>query len=228
MKKSILLSMMMIIISSPAFAGSDGEAGPGHLFDDAFTTFAVSEPYEPRIIPNKTIGRRPSVGGMIMAGVLGNIVGSLAGCYLGAPSFDEHDVLPFISCWAAGSAIGSSAGASLAGYSRDWKGSLGMATIGAALGVGLSWLLVSSPTLQENAGMLSLVPLLILPPIGAAVFFNSSMRPRQLPVNHALLNISAGRLGLGVPEVQVRPIFAPGCGTKPEMQFKVNVLSVKL
>ncbi len=194
------------------------------------TDFSVAEPYAPGIIPDKITFHRPNLGTMIMGGVLGNILGSLAGLYLGArmSSRDEDDLGPLILGYGAGSALGSAAGASLAGYSREWKGSLGMATIGAVLGVGISWLIVSTPTFQGDAGMLALVPLLILPPVGAAILYNSSLRPRRLAHPGALLNFSAGKFGLGVPDINIRPLFVPGVDVKPELQFNVKVLSVLL
>ncbi len=228
MKKSILLSMMMILISLSVFAESNDNAGPVLPFNDVVADLSVVEPNVPKTFPNKIAFQRPSVGAMIMGGVLGNILGTIAGRCLGAPAFGDDNELPLILYLAVGSALGSATGASIAGYSRDWKGSLGMAMIGAALGAGLSWLLASSSTFQGSAGMLVLVPLLILPPISAAIFYRSSLRPRKVPKTGALLNLSSGRLGLGVPDVRVRPIFAPGCGSKPELQFNVNVLSVEI
>jgi hypothetical protein len=165
---------------------------------------------------------------MILAGVLGNILGSVAGIFLGAPTFDESHSLPFIAYWSAGSAFGSAAGVSLAGTSRNWRGNFGRAVLGGTLGVGLSWLLVSAPAFQGGGGILPLFSLLVLPPISAAVFFQTSMKPRQAPETQALLTISAGRLGLGVPDVSMRPVFVPGCVSKPHMQLNVRVLSVEL
>ena len=44
-----------------------------------------------------------------------------------------------------------------------------------------------------------------------------------------LANHAGGKLGLGVPDVHLRPVFVPGGGNaKPEMQFNVNVLRVEL
>lgn len=229
MKKNLLLCMVVILISLPVLAGSKEWSAFALTFEDDVTVYSVTEPYVPRINRDKITFDRPNIGSMIMGGVLGNILGSLGGIYLGAGMLqDEHDMRPLVICWSAGSALGTAAGVSLAGSSENWRGNPGMAYLGGVLGIGVSWLIVSSPTFQVNAGLLSLVPLVILPPVVSAIFYRSSMRPRRLPAGNALLNISTGRLGLGVPDVRVRPIFVTGCGSKPELQFNVKVLSVEI
>jgi hypothetical protein len=192
--------------------------------------FSVAEPHAPGIVPEKIMFQRPNIGSMIMGGVLGNILGSLGGICLGArmSSYDEDEFGSILLGWSVGSAFGSATGVSFAGRSRYWQGNFGMAMLGGALGVGLSWFIVSSPTFQENAGILSLAPVLLLPPIGAALAFNWSMRSRSLQAGSGLLNLAEGRLGLGVPDIQVRPLFVPGLDAKPELQFNVRVLSVEL
>jgi hypothetical protein len=235
----LFLSLFLCVAALRADIG-----GPLKIFPDSSTVVTyeesnLSSAFEPEEVsiadepvprmPFRAVpGKRPQIGVLILAGVLGNILGSIAGIYLGAPTFDENHPLPFIAYWAAGSALGSAAGVGLAGTTRNWRGSFGRAVLGGTLGVGLSWLLASSPDFQVGGGMLPLVSLLILPPIGAAVFFKTSVKPGRGTGNQALLTVSAGRLGLGVPDVKVRPIFVPGGVNKPEMQFNVNVLSVEL
>lgn len=230
MKKNLVISLSLIFISLPIFAGLDKGTGPVHLFDDAPAFFSINEPYVPRTIPGETMAMRPNIGTMIMGGVLGNILGSLGGIFLGAGmSQDGHNFLPLLLCWSGGSALGSAAGVSLAGSSENWRGNPGMAYLGGVLGIGLSWLIVSSPTFQMNAGLLSLVPLVVLPPVVSAIFYRSSMRPRRrLPKPGALLNLASGRLGLGIPAIHIRPLFVPGTDTKPAWQFSARILSLKL
>jgi hypothetical protein len=229
MKKNLMLSLALVFVSLPCFAGSDKGPGPVHLFNDAPAAFSISEPYVPRTVPDETMVMRPDLGTMIMGGVLGNILGSLGGIYLGAGIMqDEHNFLPLLLSWSAGSALGSAAGVSLAGSSQNWRGNPGMAYIGGVLGIGLSWLIVSSPTFQVNAGLLSLVPLVILPPVVSAIFYRSSMRPRRLPAGNALLNFSDGTFGVGVPAIQFRPVPGSGKRDKAGFGFRVNVFNVQL
>ena len=230
MKKNLVLSMMLLFICLPVFAESKDHAGLVLPSDDEVADFSLAEAYAPGIVPNSIMFQRPNIGSMIMGGVLGNILGSLAGLCLGGrmSSSDDDELGSLLLGYAAGSALGSAAGASLAGYSKDWQGSFGRACIGSVLGVGLSWLVVSLPTFQGDAGVLALVPVLILPPIGAAIFYNSSMRPRLHAEPGALLNFSDGRVGWGMPDIQVRPLYVPGLKAKPELRFNVRVLSVEL
>lgn len=229
MKKNLVISLALVFISLPAFAGLDKGTGPVHLFDDASAFFSISQPYVPRTIAGETMAPRPSIGTMIMGGVLGNILGSLGGIFLGAGIVqDDHNFLPLLLCWSAGSALGCAAGVSLAGSSENWRGNPGMAYIGGVLGIGLSWLIVSSPAFQMNAGLLSLVPLVVVPPVVSAIFYRSSMRPRRLQKPGALLNLASGRLGLGIPAIHIRPLFVPGTDAKPGWQFSARVLSVSL
>jgi hypothetical protein len=87
------------------------------------------------------------------------------------------------------------------------------------------------PLIGQESGVgtkVGLVLLVILPPVGSALIFNGSIRSRPLPAGNGILNIADGRIALGIPDIQLRPIWAPGCSAKPEMQFNVNVLSVEL
>ncbi len=155
----------------------------------------------------------------IMAGVAGNVVGMYAGAYLGFV-VPPGPVVGGI----AGSACGSALGVYFAGSSGGRRGSFGAALGGSLLGeaVALGLALVIRSEDPFMAGFL------ILPPIGAALAFNSSQRSRSSRAGNGIFNLAEGKLGLGVPDVRVRPIFAPGCGSKPEMQFNMNVLSVEL
>ena len=197
-----------------------GSAAPG---------FSAMEPHVPRIAFGKSFGIRPGVGALILAGVLGNIVGSLVGAYAGANmGGDEDNLGPLLLSWGAGLAFGSATGVSLAGHSRYWQGSFGMAMIGGVMGSGLSFFIFLSPAFQRNGSILSLFPLLILPPVGAAILFNSSLRRGMPDAGNALINFSNDKFALGIPGIQFRPVPAPGKNAKPGLGFSVNVLSVTL
>ncbi|MCU0235759.1 MAG: hypothetical protein MUC72_01585 [Acidobacteria bacterium] len=40
--------------------------------------------------------------------------------------------------------------------------------------------------------------------------------------------VAAGAHALGVPDVKIRPVFAPGSRAKSQMRFNINVLCVEL
>jgi hypothetical protein len=157
---------------------------------------------------------------MVLAGVVGNVVGLYAGGSLGAlvPSGSIAGAL-------AGSACGSAMGVYFAGSGGGRRGSFGSALGGSLLGEVAALALVF---VIRNGEGLFLTGFLILPPIGAALVFNSSMASRSVRAGNGLFNLAGGRLGLGVPDVHIRPVIAPGGRAKPEMQFNVNVLSVEL
>jgi len=156
----------------------------------------------------------------ILGGVAGNVVGMYAGAYLGY-------VVPPGPVWGmlAGSTLGSALGAYLAGSSGGHRGNFGAALGGSLLGelaaLGLAFVI-------HSEGMPFLGGFLILPPIGAALAFNSSQRSRSFQAGNGLLNLAEGKLGLGVPDINVRPSYVPGLKAKPELQFNVKVLSMEL
>ncbi len=157
----------------------------------------------------------------ILAGVAGNLVGMYAGIYLGS-------VFPSGPIWgaAAGSIVGTALGVYLAGSSCGRGGNFGAALGGSLLGE-LAALGLALAIHTEDAPFMA--GFLILPPIGAALVFNSSQRNLSSRAGSGFLNLAEGKLGLGVPDVHIRPVFVPGGGNaKPEFQFNVNVLSVEL
>jgi hypothetical protein len=167
-------------------------------------------------------GYGPRIGnalGMILAGVAGNAVGTCAGLMLGRSSYQGAVLGGF-----AGSAVGSALGVYFAGGGGR-RGSFGAALGGSVLGEVAA--LALALVIRNGDGPF-LTGFLLLPPIGAALVFNSSQRSWSTRAGNGILNLAGGRLGLGLPDIQVQPIFVPGCVSKPEMRFNVNVLSVEL
>lgn len=125
----------------------------------------------------------------------------------------------------AGSVVGSAVGVHLAAGRR---GSFSSALLGSLLGEAAA---LGAAAVLSNAGALGLmavVPLAVLPPAGAAIFYGNSLASWRRRAGDGLLNLSAGRLGIGVPDVQVRPLIVPGDSAKPGLQIKIRVLSVEL
>jgi hypothetical protein len=74
----------------------------------------------------------------------------------------------------------------------------------------------------------ALVPFAVLPPAGAAILYSRSGRGHHCRAGAGLLNMDKGRMKLGVPEFQARPMIAPGLCVKPGLQFNVRLLSIEL
>ena len=157
---------------------------------------------------------------MIIAGVAGNVVGAFSGAALGRYSYGG-----IILGGLAGSTLGSALGVYLAGSSDGRRGDFAAALGGSLLGEALAFGLALAIRTEEAPFMAGF---LILPPIGAALLFNSSQRYRSVRAGNGLLNLAEGKLGLGVPDVQVSPSCVPGLKAKPELRFNVRVLSVEL
>jgi hypothetical protein len=156
----------------------------------------------------------------IMAGVAGNVVGMYAGAFLGFV-IPPGPVVGGI----AGSACGSALGVYFAGSSGGRGGNFGSALLGSLLGELAAFGLALAIHTEDAPFMAGF---LLLPPIGAALAFNSSQRSRSIQAGNGLLNLAEGKLGLGVPDIQVRPSYVPGLKAKPELQFNMRVLSVEL
>jgi hypothetical protein len=156
----------------------------------------------------------------VVGGVVGNVVGLYAGAYLGVlvPSGSIAGAL-------AGSTCGSALGVYFVGSGGGRRGSFGAALGGSLLGEVAALALALA---IRNGEVPFLAGFLILPPIGAALVFNSSLASRSVRAGSGLFNLAGGKLGLGVPDVHIRPVLVPGGRAKPEMQFNVNVLSVEL
>ncbi len=165
---------------------------------------------------------------LVMPGVLGNVLGAVAGGMAGGRIDNSGESL--ISAGAAlgilaGSVIGSAVGVHLAAGRR---GSFSSALLGSLLGEGAA---LGAAALLGNAGglgLMAVVPLAVLPPAGAAIFYGNSLASWRRPGGSGLLNLSAGRLGVGFPDVQVRPQIVPGISARPGMRVNIRLLSVEL
>ena len=161
---------------------------------------------------------------MVLGGVVGNVIGWVAGVYLANLDLGGGYSGPYVGA-IAGSVCGSTLGVYIAGSAGGHRGSFGAALLGSVLGEVAALALALAIPSEEFP---FLAGFLILPPIGAALAFNSSPASRSVRAGKGLFNLAGGKLGLGVPDVHVRPVIVPGGGAKPEMQFNVNVLSVEL
>jgi hypothetical protein len=164
----------------------------------------------------------------VLGGVIGNLVGIYAGGVLGfvVPAGDAGIAAGPALGALAGSTCGSALGVYFAGSGGGRRGSFGAALGGSLLGEVAA--LALALAIRNGDGMF-LTGFFILPPIGAALVFNSSLASRSVRAGNGLFNLAGGKLGLGVPDIHVRPVMVPGGGsTKPEIRFDVNVLSVGL
>jgi hypothetical protein len=167
---------------------------------------------------------------MILGGVVGNVVGLYAGGVLGilVPSGGNGIAAGPVLGALAGSACGSAMGVYFAGSGGGRRGKFGSALLGSLLGEAAAAVVAVIVPSRRDSEFSFLPGFLILPPLGAALVFNSSMASRSVRAGNGLFNLAGGRLGLGVPDVHIRPVMVPGCRAKQELQFKVNVLSVEL
>jgi hypothetical protein len=165
---------------------------------------------------------------MVLGGVVGNVVGLYAGGLLGflIPSSGGSGIAsgPLLGVL-AGSTCGSALGVYLAGSGGGRRGSFGAALGGSLLGEAAA--LALALVIRNGEGPF-VTGFFILPPIGAALVFNSSLASRSVRAGNGLFNLAGGKLGLGVPDIHVRPVMVPGGRAKPELRFDVNVLSVEL
>jgi len=174
------------------------------------------------------------IGKMILFGIAGNLVGIFGGWALGdmlSPKHHSDHIAPGSPLGAMiGSACGSSLWVYLAGSSKDARGKFGSAVGGSLLGM-VAAIVVTVPFIGLESGVgvsIGMVAFAILPPVGAAIFFDRSLRSRSLTAGNALLNFSEGKLGLGVPDVHISPLYLPVRDVRADWQFNVRVLSVEL
>lgn len=165
---------------------------------------------------------------LVMPGVLGNVLGAVALGFAGAQiDHSGESLLPRGALLGvmAGSVIGSAVGVHLAAGRR---GSLASALLGSLVGEGAA--LAAAAVLGDagGLGLVAVIPLLVVPAAGAAICYGRSQGSWQRRAGNGLLNLSDGRLGLGMPDIQVRPILAPGISAKPQMKFYVRLFSAKL
>jgi len=183
--------------------------------------------------PIEPIKDRPRVSGgklfgEIFLGMLGNVAGGYGGALIGYQISKEDDEEWFdgfggaILGYFSGSTFGSALGVYIIGNSGEAKGSFGSALLGSLLGEGAAFLVLLA-TKSESAWFISAIA---LPPIGAALLFNSSLKSKSLPVSHALLNFNQGDFKIGVPYVHIQPLPGYAKNFKPTVRFNVNLLNI--
>ncbi len=208
-----------------------GFAGGGSAFSLLPSTYSLALPsqYAPEFDVGQLSGKRPKMEGLILGGLAGNLAGSIGLFWLGShfPSpGDELVAMAAIVGTFAGSTCGSALGVCLAGNTRYWRGRFASALLGSSLGIVSAFLVTMAA--GDDSPTLSLLSLALLPPLGSAILFNSTLERRASRTRGALFSLAGRRLELGVPDVQVRPISVPGLNARPEMRFHVRVLSVEL
>jgi hypothetical protein len=174
--------------------------------------------HKPRLTTGKLFGE-------IFMGMLGNIGGGFLGAIFGSQVIkaDEEGLIPGGAAlgYFPGSAFGSAFGVYVIGNSEGAKGSFGSALLGSLLGEGAAFL-VLLVTKSEGAWFISAIA---LPPIGAALLFNSSLKYKSLPVSHALVNFNQGDFKVGIPYVHIRPLPGYAKNVKSTVGFNVNLLN---
>jgi hypothetical protein len=167
----------------------------------------------------------------ISMGVLFNIAGICAGGLIGSeiPGGDDDDNdmaegIMGVSGAFIGSTLGSALGVYVAGNSKDVKGSFGSALLGSLLGEAAACGLLA---LSMN-GFVVIFSFAVLPPLGAALLFNSSLKHRTLPVSHALLNFTGDGFKIGFPYFHIQPLPGYAKNVKPTLKFDINLVSIVL
>jgi hypothetical protein len=185
--------------------------------------------------PVDLINSRPQVStltilGEVFLGAVGNVVGGYTGGYAGLKisSGDDGDWFEGLGGaligYSVGSTCGSALGVYLIGNSRNIRGSFGSALLGSLIGE----VAASGLALLAKNGTVALISFIALPPIGAAVLFNRSLRYKTPPVSHALLNVKSGSCRLGFPKIQIKPVAGYIKNVKPKLGFKINLVSIEL
>jgi hypothetical protein len=195
----------------------------GYWAGDDTSTREQFEPIKdkPRVSGGKLFGE-------IFMGMLGNVGGGFLGGLFGsqiAKTDDEEwfeGLDGFVLGYFTGSTFGSAFGVYVIGNSEEAPGSFGSALLGSILGEGAAFLVL----LLTKSGEAALISFIALPPIGAALLFNSSLKYKSLPVSNALLNFNQGDFKLGIPYVHIQPLPGYAKNVKPTVRFDVNLLSI--
>lgn len=205
------------------YGDDNGLFSHGYLSGIDMSSQAQIEPIKdrPRVSTGKLFGE-------IFMGMLGNVAGGFVGGLIGigvaergdGEWFDGFDGL--VLGYFSGSTFGSALGVYAIGNSGDAKGSFGSALLGSILGEGAAILVL----LLTRDGTAALISFIALPPIGAALLFNSSLKYKSLPVSHALLNFNKGDFKIGIPYVHIQPIPGYAKNVKPTVRFDVNLLNI--
>jgi hypothetical protein len=231
----VVLVLLLMVPSQAAAQEKPLVAGDYRLFyypygDEGNSSGNMTDPLQ-----TGRVGTKPHVTTSkfiyeICLGALGNVVAGYGGAALGYMVSKEGDGEMFdgiggtLLGYSIGSAFGSAFGVYLIGNSRDVRGSFGSALLGSLVGEGAAILLTA---LTRN-GTVALISLIALPPIGAAVFFNSSLRYKSPPVSRALLNFNKGDFKFGIPLVRIQPLPRFSKQQKLEVKISVNLLNIAL
>jgi hypothetical protein len=204
----------------------DGDRDDNGLFSNRYLSWSGNMPDR----------RKPRVStltffGEFCLGVVGNVAGGYGGGLLGYHIDAGDDKGGWFNGlggalvgYSVGSTIGSALGVSIIGNSRDVRGSFGRAILGSLAGEGAAILLA----LVARNETVALIAFIALPPLGAAVFFNSSLRYKSPPLSSALFNFDKGDFKIGIPFVRVQPLPRLSKQQKPTVSVNVNLLSIAL
>jgi hypothetical protein len=178
---------------------------------------------KPRVSTGKIIGE-------ILLGMVGNVAGGYAGALIGYQVSKKDDDEWFdgfgggILGYFSGSTFGSAFGVYLIGNTGNTNGSFGRALLGGLLGE-VAAVAVSIAFRDETVTQISFVT---LPPIGAALLLNSSLRYKSSPESNALLNFNHGKVKIGIPYFHIQPLPSYAKNVKPTVRLNVNLLNIAL
>ncbi len=199
--------------------------GYGSGVDMANQEQIESNKYKPRVSGGKLFGE-------IFLGMLGNVAVGNVGAFVGKQITSKSSGETFgdmfdgfggmIVGYFSGSTFGSALGVYIIGNSGNAKGSFGSALLGSLLGEGAA-IIVAILAKDDTAAVISFIA---LPPIGAALLFNSSLKHKSLPVSHALLNFNQGDFNIGIPYPHIQHLPGYVKNVKPTVRFDVNLLSI--
>jgi hypothetical protein len=183
--------------------------------------------------PGDSIDDKPEVStgklfGEIFVGMLGNLGGGILGALVGSQldsGYDEDEGL--IAMGAAvgffpGAIFGSAFGVYAIGNLGDAKGSFGQALLGSFLGE-CAAIVVS---LMLHSGEVAVISIIVLPPVGAALLFNRSLKYKSLPVSYGLLNFHKGDFKIGIPYVHIQHLPGYSKNNKTALGFSVNLVNI--
>ena len=205
------------------YGNDNGLFSQGYWSDAGMSNQEQIEPFmhKPQVTTGKLFGE-------IFMGMLGNLAGGYGGAFIGYQIAKENDGEWFdgfggaLLGYFSGSTFGSAFGVYVVGNSGDAKGSFGSALLGSLLGEGAA-ILVLLLTKSETAWFVSAIA---LPPIGAALLFNNSLKSKSLPVSHALLNFNQGDFKVGIPYVHFQYLPGYAKNVKPTVGLNVKLLNI--
>jgi hypothetical protein len=227
------VSLQAAVREKPAFTGNSrlfNYAGNDtSLFSPAYWSGKDMSNWE----PGDSIDEKPRVStgklfGEIFVGILGNVGGGILGALVGSQldkGYDDDEGLIAMGSavgFFPGAIFGSALGVYAIGNSGDAKGSFGQALLGSFLGE-CAAIVVS---LMLHSGEVLVISIIVLPPVGAALLFNSSLKYKSLPVSYGLLNFHKGDLKVGIPYVHIQRLPGYSKNNKTSLGFSVNLVNI--